>query len=111
MKKGIIFSVDATYGMLAVFFVLSLLSFHYIEAGNTPDFAKKTGPETNDGAIIGFYTAKDGVGLGLDEPGSLNGQEFYECTRHRIFNLQPGSGQSDFNSPKEYCRVIEWKKE
>ena len=109
MKKGIIFSVDATYAMIAIFFVLSLLPFYYSGAANTTSFAKKTGNETNDGAIVGFYTNRDGTGLGLDDTGS--GKEFFECTQHKLFDLQPGSGQSDFTGEKKYCRGIAWQKE
>ncbi|MDO8634060.1 MAG: hypothetical protein Q7K34_02080 [archaeon] len=110
MKRGIIFSVDATYGLLAVFFVLSMLSFYYTGATTTGSFAKKTGSETNDGAIVGFYTNKNGAELGLND--TIDNQEFYECARHQIFDLQPnGINQSRFGEMKNYCRVIEWKKE
>lgn len=111
MKKGIIFSVDATYGMIAVFFILSMLTFYYSGATNTTTFAEKTGSETNDGAIIGFYTNMDGADLGLSD--TTLGKEFFECARHKIFALEVGDSQaqSGFTGEKNYCRGIEWKEE
>lgn len=114
MKKGIIFSLDATYGLIVVFFTLGMLSFYYSGSTNTTGFAEKTGTETNDYAIIGFYTDKDGTDFGLDSLNSISNQEFIECAQHSLFELEESAGNSNSQSDlerKNYCRVMEWQKE